>query len=287
MKNNTIKNVSDSPFTMMGSIELRQPIPGRNIQRVNPFVLLHHYGPYPINKNSNPFDLGAHPHRGFEPITFLIQGSQQHRDSLGNVATIKEGGVQWITAGKGVLHAEGPSPEFVEKGGELEGIQLWLNLPRSKKMMEPNYQQANKEQMETIAFDKGGVMVIAGEQKGKIGVIKTQTPVNAFWVDLDVNGEFFVEIPKTQDAMVYLIKGKIIVNNNEELAYGKTAIATFENDGDGFELRAKETSKLLVLSGEPIDEPVVIEGPFVMNSRKETYQAFVDFQNGLMGSLDS
>ncbi|NJB83898.1 pirin family protein [Wenyingzhuangia aestuarii] len=285
MKNNSIKSTSNSPFTLMGPIELRQPIPSQKIQRVDPFLLLHHYGPYPINKQSNPFDLGAHPHRGFEPITFLIEGEQKHRDSLGNVQTIKSGGVQWITSGKGILHAEGPTPEFVEKGGSLEGIQLWLNLPRSKKMMEPNYQQADLEQMETIDFNKGTLTVIAGEQKGKKGVIKTQTPVNAFWVDLETNGEVFVEIPNNQDALVYLIKGAVTVNTLEELIYGETAMATFNNNGDGFTLKAKEVSKLLVLSGEPIDEPVVMEGPFVMNSRRETYQAFIDYQEGKMGNL--
>lgn len=286
MNYNSIKQVSNSPFTMMGPIELRQSIPSVSVPNANPFLLLHHYGPYSISKQSNPFDLGAHPHRGFEPITFLIEGEQKHRDSLGNIKTIKSGGVQWITSGKGILHAEGPTPEFVEEGGVLEGIQLWLNLPRRKKMMEPNYQQADIEQMESIKFEKGSVTVVAGEQKGKKGVIKTQTPVNAFWVDLEIGGEAEIEIPKNQDALVYLIKGAVDVNNTQELVYGETAMSTFNNDGDGFVLKAIQKSKLLVLSGEPIDEPVVMEGPFVMNSRRETMQAFMDFQNGLMGRLD-
>ncbi|MDO6802594.1 pirin family protein [Wenyingzhuangia sp. 1_MG-2023] len=285
MKKNSIKYLSNSPFTMMGAIELRQPIPSRNIQRANPFLLLHHYGPYSISKESNPFDLGAHPHRGFEPITFLIQGEQKHRDSLGNVQTIKSGGVQWITSGKGILHAEGPTPEFVEKGGELEGIQLWLNLPRSKKMMEPNYQQADVEQMETIVFNGGVLTIVAGEQKGKQGVIQTQTSVNAFWIDIEKEGEIEVEIPANQDALLYLIKGDVLVNASENLKYGETAMVTFNNDGDGFTLKANQVSKLLVLSGEPIDEPVVMEGPFVMNTRRETTQAFMDYQQGMMGSL--
>lgn len=286
MKNSSIKTVGASPFTMMGPIELRQPIPSQKIPRVDPFLLLHHYGPYPINKDSNPFDLGAHPHRGFEPITFLIEGEQKHRDSLGNVQTIKSGGVQWITAGKGILHAEGPTPEFVEKGGQLEGIQLWLNLPRAKKMMEPNYQQADKEDMESLDFDKAKLTVIAGVQKGVEGVIKTQTPINAFWVDMEQEGTVQVEIPENHDALVYLIKGAVTLQDDVRLEYGKNAMATFENDGDGFELKAQETSKLLVLSGVPLEEPVAMEGPFVMSSRKETYQAFMDFQNGLMGTLE-
>ncbi|MGY5352692.1 pirin family protein [Wenyingzhuangia sp. IMCC45533] len=286
MKYNTIKAISDSPFTMMGPIELRQPIPSRSIPRANPFLLLHHYGPYPISKQSNPFDLGAHPHRGFEPITFLIQGEQKHRDSLGNIQTIKDGGVQWITSGKGILHAEGPTPEFVEKSGELEGIQLWLNLPADKKMMEPNYQQADIEEMESIVADKAVLTVIAGEQQGKQGAIKTQTPVNAFWVDMEKDGDINVDIPHNQDALVYLIKGEVWVNDSEKLSYGQTAMVTFSRDGSGIGLKAVENSKLLVLSGEPIDEPVVMEGPFVMNTRRETMQAFMDYQNGLMGTLD-
>jgi len=278
--------MGNSPFTMMGPIELRQPIPSRYIDRVNPFLLLHHYGPYPISKESNPFDLGAHPHRGFEPITFLIQGEQKHRDSLGNIQTIKSGGVQWITSGKGIIHAEGPTPEFIERGGALEGIQLWLNLPRNKKMIEPAYQQADLDEMESIVFEGGTLTVVAGVQGGKSGVIKTQTPVNAFWVDLKKGGELPVEISKNQDAMVYLITGDVEVNETERLVYGETVLATFENDGDGFTLKANEVSKLLVLSGAPIDEPVVMEGPFVMNSRRETMQAFMDYQQGFMGRLE-
>lgn len=285
MKNNSIKEISDSPFTMMGPIELRQPIPSFKIPNVDPFLLLHHYGPYPINKNSNPFDLGAHPHRGFEPITFLIQGEQKHRDSLGNVQTIKNGGVQWITSGKGILHAEGPTPEFVEKGGELEGIQLWLNLPRSKKMMEPNYQQADVEQMEKVLGDKSVLTVVAGEQKGKKGVIQTQTPVNAFWIDIETDGEQEVSIPNTHNSLLYLIKGNVVVNNTETLVYGEKAMLTFNNDGKGFTIKAKESSKLLILSGEPINEPVAMEGPFVMNSKKEIYEAFRACHEGEMGGL--
>lgn len=286
MNYNSIKNTTAAPFTMMGPIELRQPIPSRDIPRVNPFLLLHHYGPYPINKQSNPFDLGPHPHRGFEPITFLIQGEQEHRDSLGNIQTIKSGGVQWITSGNGILHAEGPTKEFIEKSGELEGIQLWLNLPASKKMMTPNYQQADVEQMEQLSFEKAKLTIIAGEQKGKKGVITTQTPVNAFWLDIEANGEVEVEIPTDQDALVYLIKGSVVVNNKEELLYGDKAMASFKNDGDGFLVKANIISKLLVLSGTPIDEPVVMEGPFVMNTRRETMQAFMDYQEGKMGRLD-
>lgn len=285
MKNKKIKTVSNSPFVMMGPIELRQPIPSVKTPNVDPFLLLHHYGPYPISKESNPFDLGAHPHRGFEPITFLIQGEQKHRDSLGNVQTIKSGGVQWITAGKGILHAEGPTEEFIEKGGELEGIQLWLNLPRSKKMMEPNYQQADVEQMETIKGEKSVLTIIAGEQKGVHGIIKTQTSVNAFWLDMEPDGKQEVFIPNKHHSLVYLIKGSVEVNDTETLEYGKNAMLTLDYSRDGFTVKANASSKLLILSGEPIDEPIAMEGPFVMNTRRELQEAFMDYHQGLMGRL--
>lgn len=285
MKTNDILQIGESPFVMMGPIRLRQPLPSAKFPRIDPFLLLHHYGPYEISKDHNPFDLGPHPHRGFEPITFIIQGNQLHRDSLGNVQEITDGGVQWITAGKGILHAEGPTKEFVVKGGKLEGIQLWLNLPASKKMMEPNYQQANITTMQTVVGEQSVLTVVAGEQKGVKGVITTQTPVNAFWLDLEANGQMEVLIPNTHLSTAYLIKGAVLVNNNDLLEETNHRMVTFKQNGDGFLIKAQTKAKLLILSGEPLNEPVVMEGPFVMNSRLETYQAFVDYQNGLMGSL--
>ncbi|WP_010135106.1 pirin family protein [Ochrovirga pacifica] len=285
MKLNSIYTVYKSPFVMMGSIELRQPIPSFKIPNANPFLLLHHYGPYFISKENNPFDLGAHPHRGFEPITFLIQGEQKHRDSLGNIQTIKSGGVQWITSGKGILHAEGPTKEFLEKSGNLEGIQLWLNLPKSKKMMPPNYQQANIEQMEFVEKNGAKITIIAGNQATKKGVIKTQTPVNAFWVDLEADASQKIWIPNSHQSLLYVINGGVFINKKETLSYGEQAIATFKNDGEGIEIQALKKSKLLFLSGEPIDEPVVMEGPFVMNTKQEIYEAFMDYQAGKMGNL--
>ena len=150
MKLNSIKKVGKSEMVNMGPIQLRQPIPTQQIDKIDPFILLHHYGPYDIDERNNPFDLGPHPHRGFEPITFLIQGEQKHRDSLGNESLVKAGDVQWTTAGRGIIHAEGPSKEFVEKGGKLEGIQLWLNLPSEKKMMQPKYQHLTSERIDVV-----------------------------------------------------------------------------------------------------------------------------------------
>ena len=197
MKLNGIKKIGRSDFVNMGPIKLRQPVPTNEIELIDPFVLLHHYGPYPINELNNPFDLGPHPHRGFEPITFLIEGEQLHRDSLGNESVVKSGDVQWTTAGRGIIHAEGPTKEFVKRGGNLEGIQLWLNLPAEKKMMPANYQHVANEDFRVVTSEDGKVQtqVIAGELDGTYGRIATQTPVNAFMIDLEEGGTTEIAIP--------------------------------------------------------------------------------------------
>ena len=178
----SIQHIVPSPFVNMGPIKLRQPLPANGIESVDPFLLLHHYGPYAISEFNNPFDLGPHPHRGFEPITLLFKGEQFHRDSLGNEMVVKAGGVQWTTAGRGIIHAEAPTKEFVKKGGDLEGIQLWLNLPASRKMMPANYQHLEDVQIPKVFSDDEKVQlnIIAGNQSNKIGLIETQTAVNVF-----------------------------------------------------------------------------------------------------------
>ncbi len=288
MKRNTIKQLGRSDFVNMGPIQLRQPIPTQSIDNIDPFILLHHYGPYEISVDSNPFDLGPHPHRGFEPITFLIQGEQLHRDSLGNESVVKAGDVQWTTAGRGIIHAEGPRKEFVEKGGTLEGIQLWLNLPADKKMMTPNYQHEKYEHFNVVYSNDGNVEVriIAGALNNKFGRIQTQTAVNAFVLDLKKNGEFLLEVPKSHQSLIYLLNGNTIINDKETLELNKNQLIRFNQDGEGFSLKGKEDSKLLFLSGEPINESIATYGPYVMNTQTELLEAMRDFQMGKMGFLE-
>ena len=287
MKTRTIHKKSKSNFVNMGTIRLRQPIPSIGINRVDPFLLLHHYGPYEINRNSNPFDLGPHPHRGFEPITFLIKGEQLHRDSLGNESLVKAGDVQWTTAGKGIIHAEGPSKEFVEKGGELEGIQLWLNLPASNKMMDPSYQHIKSDGFPKIVSEDGSLVlkVVAGKYHMQTGPIVTQTDVNVLWGDVTNGKSTFVSIPENHNGLIYLIKGELKVNDKELLSTEDDRMFVFGDDGEGVTLKATAESEFLLLSGVPIAEPVVSHGPFVMNSAKEINQAMYDFQKGKMGFL--
>ena len=288
MKNlKTIQHKVTSPLVNMGPIRLRQPVPTQGIENVDPFLLLHHYGPYAISEFNNPFDLGPHPHRGFEPITLLFKGEQLHRDSLGNEMVVKAGGVQWTTAGRGIIHAEAPTKEFVKKGGDLEGIQLWLNLPAKDKMMMPNYQHLEDEQIPKLFSDDKKVQlnIVAGNQNGKEGLITTQTEVNVFTANADENGTLEIEIPENHQSLIYLLDGEILVNGSETLQKGENQMVTFNQDGNTIQFEAKSASTLLILSGAPIKEKVTQYGPYVMNTQTEILEAMRDYQKGKMGYL--
>ena len=287
MKLNTIKSLGRSDFVSMGPIKLRQPIPTQQIDMVDPFILLHHYGPYTIDEEHNPFDLGPHPHRGFEPITFLIQGEQLHRDSLGHESVVKAGDVQWTTAGRGIIHAEGPTKEFVKAGGVLEGIQLWLNLPSEKKMIAANYQHVSNNEFSIISSDdeKVRIQIIAGHLDGKTGKISTQTSVNAFMIDIEDEGEYIMKLDENHKSLLYLLNGSITVNDEVELIQDENQLVEFDNDGDHIKVKGNSKSKLLFLSGEPFNEPVTSYGPYVMNTQTEIMEAMRDYQQGKMGFL--
>ncbi len=283
----TIQHKAGSPLVNMGPIRLRQPIPNTGIEQVDPFLLLHHYGPYAISEFNNPFDLGPHPHRGFEPITLLFKGEQLHRDSLGNEMVVKAGDVQWTTAGRGIIHSEGPTKEFVERGGELEGIQLWLNLPAKDKMMPAAYQHVKNEELPTIENEDKTITlkVIAGSQADKKGMIKTQTPVNVFTVSAQKQGMMTIEIPADHQSLIYLLDGEVLVNNEALLKKGAMQLVSFNLDGDSVHIESKKESNLLIISGKPINEKVAQYGPYVMNTQTEIMEAMRDFQQGKMGYL--
>lgn len=287
MKLNTIKTIGRSDFVNMGPIQLRQPIPTRELEQIDPFILLHHYGPYQIDEKNNPFDLGPHPHRGFEPITFLIQGEQLHRDSLGNESIVKAGDVQWTTAGRGIIHAESPTKAFVQKGGTLEGIQLWLNLPASKKMMQPNYQHVVHEDFNIVqSLDKNiEIRIVAGNLDKIEGKITTQTSVNAYLIDAKEGGKHTITIENNHQTVLYLLSGSVTVNSEVDLIQDQNQMIEFNQDGNQFLIEAKSKSKLLFLSGVPLNEKVKTYGPYVMNTQSEIMEAIRDYQMGKMGFL--
>jgi quercetin 2,3-dioxygenase len=253
---------------------------------VNPFLMLDYAGPSRFEPAKKPRGVGEHPHRGFETVTIAYQGSVGHRDSAGNSGAIYPGDVQWMTAASGVVHEELHEAEFTKNGGTFEMVQLWVNLPKAQKMSKPRYQEITKAQIPVIELEGGGhARVIAGDLLGRLGPAKTFTPVNLFDVILKAGERFELPLPEGHNAAVVLRKGDVLINGTDNLS-GEALIAPLSEEGDAVTLEAKADTQLLILSGEPIAEPVASYGPFVMNTREELAQAVEDYRAGRMGHLN-
>ena len=284
--NRTIKSVIYADMMDMGGFPVRQAFPSRKAEQIDPFLLIHHANikvpeHIPINKAG----VGPHPHRGFSPVTFIFKGGVHHQDSRGNNNVIYEGGTQWMNAGMGVIHSERPPHDIHEIGGVQEIIQLWVNTPAKHKLDQPVYLPASKEGIPFIETDDklARVNIISGELDGIKGVIPTLSPVNTFTADIKTGGQFQFTVPTTHNAFVYVLGGKIKVNGNDDILSNYVTI--FNNDGDGFLIEALEDARLMIGTGEPLNEPVASHGPFVMNNQTEIMEAFRDYQLGKMGVL--
>jgi redox-sensitive bicupin YhaK (pirin superfamily) len=265
---------------------VRNLFPSNGLQlEVSPFLMLDYAGPQYFKPASEPRGVGEHPHRGFETVTLAYQGSVSHRDSSGNAGTIFPGDVQWMTAASGVLHEEFHEAEFTRKGGTFEMIQLWVNLPAKDKMSKPGYQAITKEQIPVVNFATGGhARIIAGELEGAKGPAKTFTAINLWDVILKSGEKVELTVPEGHNTAIVLRKGDATVNGSAKLN-GEAKIAALGRDGDTITLEAKEDSQLVLLSGEPINEPIASYGPFVMNTREEIMQAVEDYKSGRFGKL--
>jgi len=286
MKTRSVQQVTVATQVQMGKDFIYQPFPSHQLRQVDPFILLHHWGPYQFPPNNDALALDAHPHRGFEPVTFIFSGEVWHRDTMGNNSIIKDGGVQWMTAGKGVLHSEMGTDEFHKKGGTLEIIQVWMNLPKRLKMTEPNYQGFQKDSIPVVNQDGGKVKiaVVSGKVDNTTGPIRSITGISAYTIYMDANSKATIPTNADKNAMLYMLDGSAIVNG-KKIEQGRSAI-TFNNDGTEISIEASEASKFLYLEGEELKEPVAQYGPFVMNTTEELHQAFEDFQSGKMGVLN-
>ena len=267
----------------MGGTKVKQPLPTMKVEQVDPFLLLHHFGPTRVGPGSDPLGVGPHPHRGFEPVTFLYSGGIRHKDSRGNEGILQGGDVQWMTAGRGIIHSERASGEFLDKGGVMEGIQLWINLPKKDKMAQPAYQDIKAALIPEIVEDDGKVnlRLVAGAYKGKQGPARTFTPILALQATLSSGGSAEVEIPGHFNALLYILHGEVQLNEN--FSYESETMLHFRNDGEGFSLRAKADGQVLILGGAPIGEPLAQWGPYVMNTQTEIMEAMRDYQMGKMG----
>lgn len=254
-------------------------------ERISPFLLLDHAGPWHFSPASKPRGVGSHPHRGFETVTFVSKGEVAHRDSTGAGGTIGPGEVQWMTAGAGIIHEEFHSEAFTREGGDMEMLQLWVNLPARDKNTPPAYQTLTQEQIPELSLGAGigTLRVVAGEYQQVKGPARTFTPVNAWQVTLEPGAEIDLTMPEDHTSLIVVQHGTVLLQG-ETLAR-TSDLVELSRDGQQVTISANNEVRLLVLSGEPIDEPVVGHGPFVMNSEAEIRESFEAFQQGRFGAL--
>ena len=254
-------------------------------RELSPFLLLDYAAPYQFPPGNEKRGVGGHPHKGFETVTIAYQGEVQHRDSSGGGGKIGAGDVQWMTAGNGIVHEEFHSQDFTRKGGTFQMAQLWVNLRAKDKSAKAGYQTLLKAQIPniTLAQEAGTVRVIAGDYNGRKGAAKTFSPINLWDVNLRAGKSAELPLPDGHSTTFLVLSGEVEVDGERDAGEGDLAI--FARAGDGTTVKAKTDAKLLVMGGEPFDEPVVGHGPFVMNSRAEIQQAFEDYQLGRMGEI--
>ncbi len=252
---------------------------------ISPFLMLDYAGPHEFAPSDKARGGGEHPHRGFETVSIAYQGSVGHRDSAGNAGVIRPGDVQWMTAASGVVHEELHEADFVKRGGVLEMIQLWVNLPRSHKMSAPRYQSLTSANIPNAKLDEQGseIRIIAGNWNDHPGGAQTVTPIELYDLRLKKGAHFDLKIPAAMNTALFLLKGAISIEGKS--IEGEAKLALFSMTGESIMIGAQADSTILVLAGEPIDEPVAQMGPFVMNSRPELLQAVEDYRSGKMGHL--
>tara|TARA_B100001146_G_scaffold115333_1_gene101632 strand:- start:521 stop:1261 length:741 start_codon:yes stop_codon:yes gene_type:complete len=242
---------------------------------MSPFLLLDEMGPADYGPGEA---IGApwHPHRGFETVTYMLAGQMQHEDSTGNKGSLSPGDVQWMTAGRGIIHSEEPHVDFQKNGGRMHGFQIWINLPAKHKMMQPRYQEIPAEKSPTTEKDGVWVRVVAGECLGLQSSIDTMVPIEYIHVKMDENSTLEKEIEGSLNAMIYVFGGEIIVQN-KVVKDGELALLS---EGERIVIQSNMPSQFLILAGPELNEPIARHGPFVMNTREEIQQAFIDYQNG-------
>ena len=297
MNNKSIRSVVQiikSEITQDGEgVTLNRSFPNSYISEFDPFLLLDEMGPMDV-KPGKQKGFPDHPHRGFETVTYLLNGKFEHKDSQGHAGTISAGDVQWMTAGSGVIHSEMPEKEFSKNGGKLHGFQLWVNLPKSNKMMKPRYQEIPQSKIPSGTTKESGnvsVKVIAGESLGAKAVINTITPIMYLHFKLEPGARITQPVPEEYNAFAYVIKGKALFeqSNNSNKIIERENLVIFDKDGKEVYIQAAKESKdpleLLLIGGIPLREPIARYGPFVMNTQQEIYQAIEDYRGGKLGRI--
>lgn len=289
MKTRTIEKLTKpgTPHFVGDGFRVHNFIPGTStMKRMDPFIMMDYNSKFNFPATDKPKGVGVHPHRGFETVTIAYKGRVQHDDSAGGGGIIGEGDVQWMTAASGVLHKEYHETQWSKTGGEFQMVQLWVNLPAKDKMSTPKYQAISNAEMLKVALpdNAGEVEVIAGEYNGMKGPASTFSPVHMYNVRLKKGAKTQLSFPENYTTSILMVEGDAMVN--EEMKAPQDHFVLFNKDGDSFAVEALNDALILVLSGEPINEPIAAHGPFVMNTEQELLEAFQDFNTGKFGYLE-
>jgi len=259
-----------------GGVLVHRAFPRPGLEQVDPFLLFDHMGPFTVGRG-NATGFPDHPHRGFETVTYMLQGEFEHADSAGNRGRIETGGAQWMTAGDGIVHSEMPARRLLEEGGTLEGVQIWVNLPRSQKRIAPRYQDVAPGDIPTIEVPGGSVRVVSGSAFGASGPASTHSPILMLHVRLDPHSSLTIPAPREHSALAVRLRGS-----------DANTLEVFASDDDEIEIDGRDDgADVLVLVAEPLREPVARAGPFVMNTRDELLEAFDDYEAGRLGRISA
>ncbi|OMP76573.1 MULTISPECIES: pirin family protein [unclassified Chitinophaga] len=278
----SLYKVIKSSGSNMGKMTLKNVIQGNDQNHVSPFFLIDEFGPMQLPKGAQ-FRVDAHPHAGIIPTTYLLKGNAHHRDSMGNDFQYYEGDFIQFTSGRGALHMEETGDDLYKNGGVFQGIQCWLNIPSHLKKSNPSASYLKKDDIELVISENVTIRVILGEVYGVKSPIKLLMPVIYWHISLKENTYLDLPVDPTQNVFIYLLTGKLKVNDHQEVNAGDAAL--FERDGDFIKIRAKKDANFLVLGGEVNNEPFVANGPFVLNNEQELRQAYEDFKNGKFGNI--
>ena len=279
----TIKAIHKASYHPIADLITYNPLPSAQLRQIDPFIFLNHHGFQKYGPNNHGMPFGPHPHRGMETVTFILEGDIMHKDSGGHESIIESGGVQWMTAGRGLIHAEVSSSKFKKEGGNLEILQLWVNLPARLKMTAPRYLGLQKEEINSFETDEGKVrfQLIAGEWEDKKGSFPTLFPIFMSTIYMKKSGKVQKQIPSSENVFFYVVRGKVRVLG-EEIPFRN--LVEFNQDGESISFEATEDAVVIFGHAEPINEPMVAQGPFVMNTQEEIIQAYRDYQAGKFGN---
>jgi redox-sensitive bicupin YhaK (pirin superfamily) len=282
MNSKTLKRLQPALRDDIGDLITQRPLPAPHLEQIDPFLFLNHHGPQVYLPHNHGLPFGPHPHRGFETVTFILDGMLTHQDSAGHESIIRAGGVQWMTAGSGLVHAEISPPEFLRDGGPLEILQLWVNLPPQLKMTKPRYAGLQQADIPAIAVDDGRVTVnlVAGEFNGTTGPVHSLTGVFMSTVAFKAGGALHLAGLAERSVFLYVVRGSVDIGPDRA---GAMHLAEFNDGGDAIDVTATEDAIILLGHAEPTRAPLVAHGPFVMNTRAEINQAIIDYQAGLFG----